>query len=78
MMTDRKDERSVPVTRPGGEDGGPSFVRRNAWRLGGTLAVMTIGGFLWRRRRQRKHLEVGPVSEQWLIEHEYERGQSGE
>jgi hypothetical protein len=56
---------------------GPSWVRRNAWPLGGMAAVFTLGGWWWRRRRRRQ-LDVGPVTEAWLEAHEYEAGQAGD
>lgn len=58
-------------------DGTPSWVRRNAWPLGGVAAAVTLGGWWWRRRRRRQ-LDVGPVTEAWLEAHEYEAGQAGD
>ena len=54
-----------------------SWVRRNAWSLGGVAAAVTLGGWWWRRRRRRQ-LNVGPVTEAWLEAHEYEAGQTGD
>jgi MYXO-CTERM domain-containing protein len=41
------------------------------WKLG--LALMALAGLWWRRSR-RAQITVDRVSEQWLMEHEFEAG----
>jgi hypothetical protein len=54
-----------------------SWARRHAWSLGGTFAVLTMSGLWWRRRRRLRASDLGPVTPQWLAEHEYDEGQRG-
>lgn len=79
MKKDAGATEGTPVTAPDGSGFGSdrSWVRRNAWSLGSVAAALTLGGFWWRRRRRRQ-LEVGPVTEAWLEEHEYGAGQMGD
>lgn len=50
-----------------------SWVNRNRWKLGLTLAAL-IGGWWW-HRSHRPAINVGPVSERWLAEQAFEAGQ---
>jgi hypothetical protein len=41
----------------------------------GAVAVALFGGGLWWRRRRRRKIQLAPVSESWLQQHEYDSGQ---
>jgi hypothetical protein len=75
----RKDSAlGTPIPLPRGDGrGAGSWVRRNAWSIGGAFAVLTLGGFWWHRRRRLRASDLEPVSQQWLADHEYEEGQRG-
>lgn len=71
-----------PVVAP--QATGQEASRRPLWprALGvaaGVVAVAAVGGFWWRRsRRRRVEEELTPLSHEWLAEHYYRTGQSGD
>jgi hypothetical protein len=42
-------------------------------RWGLSVAALTLAGFWWKRRR-RSAVVLPPVSEDWLMQHEFESG----
>jgi hypothetical protein len=57
------------------EDAERSWWRSHPFTVGGAVAVALFGGGLWWRRRRRRRIQLKPVSEQWLQQHEYASGQ---
>ncbi len=52
-----------------------NWLSRNRWKIGITLATL-VGGLLWQQRARRKRrIAVGPVSERWLAEQQFDAGQ---
>lgn len=63
----------------------PGAPRRPHWSraLGvaaGVVAVAAIGGVWWHRSKRRRRVEdeLTPLSHEWLAEHYYKTGQSGD
>jgi hypothetical protein len=53
----------------------PSWLGDHKLALGGLLALATFGSGMWWRRRQRRRIALGPMSEDWLRRREYDAGQ---
>ena len=68
---------TAPPSTPADPPSGSRGWRRHGWTLGGLLALTAVGGWWWRRRRRARAEDLPPVSERWLMEHEYESGQKG-
>jgi hypothetical protein len=75
-----KPSREAPKTAAKRSDVEPGDGQRSWWRshsltFGGAVAVALFGGGMWWRRRRRRRIQLTPVSESWLQQHEYESGQ---
>jgi len=52
-----------------------SWLSDHKLALSGLLALATFGSSVWWRRRQRRRIALGPMSEDWLRRREYDAGQ---
>lgn len=69
----------APAPAPDSDTSGAlarSWVRRHPFAFGGAVLVAAVAGLWWRQRR-RSRVVLTPMSERWLMQHEYDAGQQG-